>query len=216
MPASGPARQSFEPQRVDYLSPETGGNIGAVTGGFPLWKGVWTLGQAMSEERSNQWGAFLDRQRGAQKLFLGYDYARPLPKAYPLGFAGLERPDTTAFDGTAVTWSVTIDGEGDCQLTLTGLPVGFTLALRDYVGFLWEDYKRALVRATMAASADETGSLTVPVEPALPVLVPDDAVATLDHPSCLMRLITSETEAGEVDRRKVLPAKISGLQQLIP
>lgn len=214
LPTTGPSQQKFEILRVDFGSPTTGGRLFAVTAGFPLWEAIWNLG-FMGEARSDEWGAFLDDCRGPQRLLVGFDFARRFPRAYPNGFDGLERPDASPFDGAATSWSQDLDAETRCQLTLEGLPAGFTLARRDYVGFVWETWKRALVRCTAPATADEDGVITVPVEPVIPTVVPDDAVAYLNQPSCLMRLRTADTDPGQIDRRKSLPAKISALQDLI-
>lgn len=215
MPLTGPARQRFEIQRVDFLSPEASGRLGAITAGFPLWSATWSLG-TFGSARSDEWRAWVSAQRGPQRLFLGRDYARTFPLAYPGGFGGMVRAGTsTPFTGAATSWSQTIDGSGTPVLTLNGLPAAFAGGYGDYVDFRWGTFKRALVRALEPAVASGSGAISFSIEPAIPSLVPVDAVAHLDGPACLMRL-TSDTDVGEIDRRlSVTGGKIVALQDLI-
>lgn len=214
MPNAGVGRQKFEIQRNDFVSPESSGRIGGVTAGSPLWTATWTLG-TVSEGRSDEWRAFVSLLRGSQRQFFGRDFARPRPRAYgPL--VGMTRATGGAFDGSVAIWA--IEGTGTA-LTLTGLPAGFLLSWGDYVSFRWTTgglQRRALVRAMENRQADAYGSVSVTVEPSVPNVVPSTAVAWLDQPDCLMRLITGQTDLGEIDRRRIAPAKISAIQDLLP
>lgn len=214
MPTGGVDGQAFEILRVDYLSPTTDGRLGAATAGFPLWRTALTLGNGDADE-VEEWIAWVDAQRGAQRLFLGRDLTRPYPKAYPKGFAGMTRVGGGAFTGAVSGWSINADRD---QLTLPTLPEGLDLSWRDSVSFRWAtggEQRRALVRLVEPAIA-VGGVVTVAVEPPLPGLVPGTAVAHLDLPDCLMRLVPNETRIGELDTVHSAGGTVVGLQELLP
>lgn len=217
MPAIGVGRQVFEIQRDDYQSPETGGRVGAITAGLPRWMGQWTLASALKDVQSDEWRAFISSLKGGQRSFLGRDYERPYPRLYKTGFGGLTRAGGGAFDGSATSWSQSVASDGQATLTLGGLPAGMTLSIGDYVGFRWTTggvARRALVRLLEAATADGSGSAACNVEPAVPNLVPGGAVARLDSPECVMKLVTSQTQITDMDRRRVAGARIVAVEDL--
>ncbi len=218
-PETGQAQQTFELQRVDFLSPEAGGRIGAVSAGNPLWVAAWQLGK-IGAVKSDLWRAWLLRMRGSQRSFLGRDIARPFPLAHMGGFGGMTRAGGGAFDGAASAWSQAIDGDGSAQLTLSGLPSGLQGSVGDYVGFRWGvgDARRALVRLVLPATANAGGTATFIVEPPVPTLVvPANAIAHLDRPACVMKLLPGQSELGPIDRRlSVMSGKISAVQDLRP
>jgi len=224
MPESGMSQQSFEPQRIDYAAPEAGGRIGGVQAGFPLWAATWTVG-TVGQAKSDEIRSFLAELRGAIRWFYGRDLARPYPKQYPEGFSGMTRFDGSAFDGSATSWSQSVDANADQLLTLHGLPSGLTLGTLDYVGFKWTATDdevaglewRALVRVVRGGGgpASAGGDLTVKVEPAIPSCVPAGAVAHLDRPSCVMKQVTDQTRLDPIDRRlAVRGGTIVGIQDL--
>lgn len=207
MPRFGATGQEFEIQRVDYSSPDAGGRLGGVQAGFPRWMATWTLG-TMSADASDALRAFWAMMRGAQRRFYGFDLARPFPRLYPDGFAGLDRAGGGAFDGAAASWSETIDGADNSLVTLTNLPAGLGLSLGDYIGFKWDaagdaagSYRRrALVRVVEAGIAGLSGSVTVTAEPPIPLVVPVGAVAHLDQPCCVMGFPDSQSKLGPIGR----------------
>lgn len=215
LPATGAASEYFEPERVDYVSPEAGGRIGGVSAGFPLWRGVWTLGRTMSLQTSEEWRALVASLRGAQRTFYGGDYGRPLPLAYPNGFTGLTRAGGGAFAGAASSWSV--NGTRDVPV-LNGMPAAFSLSLGDYIMWRWEtggEQRRSLHRSVEAATASGAGVLTVTVEPPLPTLIPGAAVADLLNPVCIMKAVPGETKIGAKDRNRKVDGQVVGLQELL-
>lgn len=216
MPTDGVASQMFEPQRVDYLSPEVGGRIGGVTAGPALWAGQWTLG-TMAPETGDVWRAFVARQRGPQRRFYGYDLSRPFPRAHRGGFFDMVRgSDGSAFpeDGAASSWAP-VNAERDV-IVLKGMPAGLTLGFGDYVGFRWGGTKRDLTRSVQAvAVANAAGDLQVEVEPPVWASTPTDAVAYLGKPDCLMALVPGQTALGELDELHSLGGRIVAIQDLI-
>ena len=117
--------------------------------------------------------------------------------------------------GAAGGWSQTINAEGDAVLTLDDVPSGLKLGWGDYIGFKWDSAdadegdadRRFLVAVTGGGQADADGTISVVVEPSVHDVVPAGAVAHLDNPMCLMklmddtkmpRIIISHAEAGGV------------------
>jgi hypothetical protein len=206
MPSVGGKTQSFEPVRVDYLSPEAGSRLGAVTAGWPVWGMSLSLNN-MPEDDADIWRAWLLIQRGPQNLFYGRDLDRSIPKAHR---------DGTPFAATADSWSASIDGTtGVCALALVGVD-DTTLSIGDYIAFEWDTWKRSLVRVVEGGTADGSGNLTVAVEPPVHPITPSDAVATLLNPTCLMRLDSKNTSIGEQDDGfTVAGSRIVGVQDLV-
>ena len=218
MPASGVGEQRFELQRVQFLSPTNRGRIGAMEAGFPLWSAEWSLAQAMGQDLSDTWRAWIAAQEGPRRLFLGFEYGREYPRAYPTGFGGLTRAGGGSFDGSATSWSQTTPSDGPARLTLAGLPAGLVLAAGDYVDFRWTtggEARRALVRLLEPVTANVGGGAVVSISPAVPAITPGGAVAHLDNPACLMRL-TPDSQVTAMDRRKVAGARLTAIQDLLP
>lgn len=201
MPTVGVAMQTFELQRVDYTAPEASGRIGGVQAGFPLWSATYTLTR-MEIETSDEWRAWLTGMRGQTRRMIGFPLDRPLPRAYmDTGLPGV-------FTGAAASWSSTINADGDCELTLNGLPASFQISTGDYIDFRYDATEdaiadlpwRALVRSQESVTASGGGVATFIVEPPIPTAVPSDAVAHLDNPGCVMVVILDQTSLGPVDR----------------
>lgn len=215
MPTGGVDDQSFEISRVDYSFGRVDGSQGAITAGFPLWRMEVTLANADADE-TDEWRAWVPGQRGAQRPFYARDLTRPFPKAYRGGFGGMTRAAGGAFTGAATSWSTNTDRD---QLTLTGLPASFALSLNDYVGFSWVtggQQRRALVRCIEAVTGTSGGSVTVTVEPAVPGIVPGSAVAYLNEPVCIMRLVPAETRLGALDVLHSVGGSVVAVQDLQP
>jgi len=190
--------QTFELDRIDYLSPTVGAGIGAVTAGTPLWSASWSL-SGMSEDRMEEWRAWLTSLRGSQRAFFGGDQRRRVPRAYRT--TGLP----AGFNGDATAWSVNADRD---VLTLT-LPNGFTLLTGDYVGFRWGSNGRTKVRLL----EPRVGTAAVAVEPPLPPLVPLNAVAYVLNPVCIMKLMP-DTDFGSIDVSRQMTGRINAIQDL--
>lgn len=220
MPDAGPASLTFDPKRVDYISPKAGGRLNGVSAGVPLWYGRWELGGSMGPRRSDTWQAFVDMLDGPRRYFLGRDHHRPYPLAYmDTEMAGLVRASGGSFDGSASTWSQTITADEQPLLSLGGLPSGFVVSVGDYIGFRWQtggEDRRHLVRAQQAAVAGSGGTIVgLVIRPAVHTVVPINAVAHFDEPACLMKLLPDETDLGSKDRRGSLSGVVAGIQDLV-
>ena len=214
MPLGGADSQAFEIARVDYMTPRASGRINSISAGFPLWSMTITLNNGDVEE-TDEWRAWVPAQRGSSRLFFGTDLTRPFPKAYRQGFTGMTRAGGGAFSGAATSWSVNAERD---VITLSGLPANFILGLNDYIGFKWTtgaSARRSLVRAVEAVTGSAAGVLAVTVEPALPNLTPGSAVAYLDRPDCLMRLVPGQTSIAEIDTLHSAGGQISAIQDLL-
>lgn len=197
--------QSFEPQRVDYLAP-TAARLYAVSAGWPLWTTTVTFNNMMPDEAAGL-RAWIDMQRGPQRTFAAFDIDRVIPFAHQKG-----RP----YQASPTSWSQAIDGDGVARLTLGGLLGGQTVSVGDYVGFVWETSKLALVRACETTVADGAGTATFAIEPPVWPSVPEDAAANLKQASCLMRLVPGDTKVAEQGLGFTgSGSKISAVQDLV-
>ena len=218
MPEAGAARQTFEPRRMDFLAPETGGRVGAVSVGPPLWYAKWTLGQG-GPRAADEWKAFVDSLDGPSRLFVGRDLSRPYPLAYQdTELQGLTRASGGAFDGTA-TWSLSTATDGQQLLAMSGLPADFRFTTGDYIGFRWEtagQRRCTKVRVIETYTGTGDGWAVLTPRPAVPAVVTGSAVLHLDRPGCLMRLIPGETTIGDMDRRLASAVTVAAIQDLVP
>lgn len=220
-PLLGPASEFFEIERVDYVTPVKSGRVGGVTAGFPLWRGRWSLGQAVSRQTSEEWRAFVSCLRGSQRGFFAHDYGRPFPLTTPRGFAGVNRAGGGVFDGAATTWSVNLTRD---VVTLSGLPAQQVLSIGDYIMWRWLGNevpglgreRRSLCRVVELAVASTGGVISVAVEPPLPTVTPGGAVADLANPCCVMKQDTSQSQLGEKTRTLRVTGQIAGVQDLRP
>lgn len=180
----------FDPNRVDFLSPTSGGRVFSVTAGQPLWSMSLTYTNLLLPE-AFALKAWVDSLAGAQRLIFGFDPDRELPLFHQHG-----RP----FQDAPATWSQTIDTSGLALLTLTELFPGQVVSIGDYTGFAWGDRKYTMVRALEQTVVGAGGSATFAVEPAVPILsVPPEATSTLRRAGCLMRLDVSQTKLPDID-----------------
>lgn len=220
MPLTSLVGVSFEIQRVDYVSPETGGRQGAVAAGFPLWRMRLNLGVMFGAEE-DRWRAFLASLRGARRQFVAIDPTRRAP---------LSR----ARNVTTATWSQAIVGDDDqAMLTMEDLRPATVLSPGDYIGFRWDaagdepGTKRALalVRVTGSATTwgqrsvvDAAGEVTVEIEPPVPTIVPNDAEVYFHDAGCLMRLIPNASQVGAqvLGGHTEAGGVVEALQDLIP
>lgn len=209
MPSRGIVQPNFEPQRVDAMAPENGGAIGSVQIGFPRWVLKFSL-TAMRETVSDEWRAFITRQKVPGRRFWAKDPSWRGPKSgHPVG-------------DVVSDWSFEVvlddDGDGHAMLTLqTDLP-NFISSVGDYVGFEWETGgkpRAAMVRIVATGVADTAGELTVEVEPAVPGVVPETATAHMQNARCIMRM-SAETQIGDMSLVRYISANVIAVQELLP
>lgn len=222
MPTSAVSTQVFEIQREDYLSPEASGRIGGVQAGQALWSGSWTFPDMLLSQ-SDALRAFFSQVRGAVRWFLARDLKRLYPAAYR-DFTGLTRAGGGSFDGSATSWSESVTADGDQTITLNGLPANFAMGIGDYIGLRWTATEAAVagltwstvVRAVEAKTASSGGVLSaIMVEPPIPLAVPSAAIAYLNNPACVMKLITSQSSLQPIDSYgAVVGGQIVGVQDI--
>lgn len=221
---SGIARVRFDIERVDFGAPEASGRQGGVQAGWPLWAARFEIDRS-DPDSADLWQAFFDRMRGRIRRFYAIDPKRRMPKLYRFGFAGLVRAGTsTAFDGTATSWSQSIDSLGNALLTLNGLPAGMQISVGDMVGFRWDAsgfaggnmMRRTIARAVLPATATGAGQAQFAIEPPLNTsLVPAGAIAHFDNPAAVMQLVPEDSQLGPVGSGGILSgATISAIQDL--
>ncbi len=214
MPSLGVDGLTFQPQREDLVAPETSGRMGGVQIGWPRWSLSMNLAN-LEFPVADEWIAFYRSRRGAQRMFLGYDLSRPYPAAHCKGFRNMLTVGGAPFMGAAGGWSQTVSADGEAVLTLNDVPSGLKLGWGDYIGFKWDSAdaedgdgdRRFLVAVTGGAKATADGSISIVVEPSVHDVVPPSAIAHLDNPMCLMklmddtkmpRIVISHAEAGGV------------------
>lgn len=203
----------FNLQRVDLQTGALDGRVFGLTAGQPLWTLKATIRDGDAEE-TDQWFAFLDGLRGVQRPFLAHDLTRPFPRAYPNGFDGLTRASGGAFDGTATSWSVNADRD---VITLSGQPAGLPLSHRDGLMLRWAtggEPRRSLHRVVTPAVANGAGVLAVAVEPSVPTLVPNAAIADLARPQAVFKQTPAESGMGELDALHSAGGALSAVQDL--
>lgn len=202
----------FNIKRIDFLSPASG-RLYSVTAGLP----VWTLAAEIrdgDEDETDRWFAFFDALRGSQRLFLAHDLTRPYPRAYPQGFAGLNRAGGGAFDGAGTSWSVNADRD---VMTVSGLPPALVLGFRDGVMLRWNtagEPRRSLHRMTSPAVASAGGVVALSVEPPVPPFVPGAAIADFVRPQALFRQVTDKSGMGQLDALHSASGSLSAVQDL--
>ncbi|MDP2130002.1 MAG: hypothetical protein U0975_16405 [Erythrobacter sp.] len=222
----GMPRISFEPERVDFAAPEASGRQGGVQAGWPLWAARFEFDRN-DPEGAAEIRAFFARLRGRIRRFYCWDPSRPFPLAYPNGFAGIVRAGTAIpFDGSATSWSQSIDADGEARITLNGLPAGLQISTGDYIGLKWDAAgapaasfeRRTMARAVLPTVATGAGQALVLVEPALNTsLVPAGAIAHLDKPACVMQLIPEDSGPGAITTGAWMSGgSINAIQDLRP
>lgn len=195
MPSTRVLRHYFEPEPAQSSAPESSGRGVSIALGETLWQMKLDTTPA-SEAEFDLWRAWLASLRGSQKLFYGRDMYRPLPRAYPQGFADLTRAGGGAFDGTSASWSVAGDA-----VTINTLPASFRMQHGDYIGFQWDTDKRSLHRALEDASANGSGVGVWTVEPGPSPSIPNGAVVNLVRPTCTMFLTSRDADREHKSRR---------------
>ena len=154
--------------------------------GERLWSGRINLGMMQRSEFGRP-DVLISLLRQAGRPFLIYDRRRPNPLADPTG----------SILGAATVTILALGGDPR-ELSLTGLPVGYTLSAGDYLAFLYAGSIRALhkvVNPTVVANGSGQTAL-FEVHPAIRPGASAGAVVTLKKPFCHAVMVAgSATEA---------------------
>lgn len=195
---------------VDYVqaSGRRGGGDLAIDYAAPRWTATWsTPSGGVRRADADAIQVLIDGLRGGVTRLAVWDFLRCRPRAHPTGFTGL----TVAGSSAAFTGAATVSSLAVRAIGLGGLPAGFPLAAGDLVGLVEGD-ARSLHRVQAAVVASG-GAVTVAVEPPVPVArYTAAATATLDAPSCVMRLVVgSASSRRDLDRTHLTFSMIEAL-----
>ena len=173
-----------------------GGHILDASLGSRLWGGEVTLTPIKHQDLvSIEARIELLLEPGAS--FLAYDKRVTWPLNDPTGvLLGAATPTLSVVDANNV------------EITIAGLPVGYTLTRGDMIGFsyLTSPVRRALHRVvSVPASADGSGNLVVQVVPAIRPGYTLGAAITLNKPLCKTKVIP-----GSYKPSTGSPGKVSG------
>lgn len=201
----------FDPERGDIASATAGGRLTTAQVAEPLWR--MKMSTQCDEATFGKWRAWRNSLDGSQNLFFGQDLFRRYPLHYRTAakLTALTRPDASPFDGTATSWS--LNGDRD-ELTLNGLPAGLNLVDDDYVGFVWDTWRRALFQICSDAVANGSGVGTWAIRPYAGSWLPEDAVATLASPTCLMKIIPGTWSAPRNEASRMRQIAFEALQHI--
>lgn len=184
MPIFGIASvDKFDLEQNDSVNEDLGGASHATEWAFPHWEcSMTTTNMTVYSERYLNWRSFIDSCRGRKKTAYFTDPRKPYPMMYrKTGFAGLVKAGTsTAFNGTAAIASFT----SRTEIVVTGLPTLFDLKRTDYVEFR-KGNAASLHRLIVDAKANAGGTVTLIIEPRLPLAFTADSIVQFARPSFL-------------------------------
>lgn len=168
--------------------------------GIELGKPYWDISMATAEyvisnPIYNDWRTFLDSLRGQKRAGFFFDAKRPFPITYPNGFGGL----TVAITGTPFTGLAAADVFASRrEIDISGLPVGLVLKKSDYVSFKSGD-NQSLHRLSTNVVSSGTGTATIFVEPAVPLIYTSAAEVHFDRPACKAILQGSISDSHDIE-----------------
>lgn len=174
------AAASFDPLYSQATNPTRGGQMQVANLGADLWSMKFST-HILSYIDALDYLAWLQSLRGGARLFKAWHPLLKYPIAYPSGFAALTRAGGGAFDGTV---TVTAIGASRDTLSLSTLPAAFLLNRGDMISMVMGT-SRTLHRIIEAATASGGGTVTVTVEPTLPLAAVASVSATFLKPWCL-------------------------------
>lgn len=171
----------FEPQYQNTVSPFRGGLVQAFNVGADLWAMSFTT-VAMDYQQGTEYMAWLHSLRGGLRTFKAWHPLRRYPFAYPNGFGSMTRGTGGAFDGTCTLNAIGVSRD---TITLTTLPGNFQFSIGDMVSFPMGG-AQCLLRVMEAATANGIGTVTLTVEPFVPLAASAGTnQVTLVKPWCL-------------------------------
>ena len=139
------------------------------------------------------WNCFNMLLRDGQNRFLGYDHKRKYPLAYINSGIPATRADASPFDGTAKISTAVSNG---FDVILKNLPSNYIVSRGDYIGWTVNGVY-GLHKVMALAAANNSGVVTVTVEPRISVPAPVDTVVNLIKPKCLMTILPDTWDENE-------------------
>jgi hypothetical protein len=154
------------------------GGVAVVETGSAAWRATFMSPPRYKKDDLLLIKAWFNSMRGGTFNFLAHDAARPFPRNYPSGFAGMTRAGGGAFDGTATVTAVTAT-----TIALSTLPANFVFKPADYISLV-KSGKYSLHQIMEAVNANGSGVATVTVEPPIvtSVFAPPSLTANLAFP----------------------------------
>lgn len=151
-----------------------------------LWGGTFTY-PPMTRAQAGEWLAFLLRLRGQSGRFYGGDVTYSSPRGVATG--------TPLVDGASQTGS-TLNTKG-WSTTVTGI-----LLAGDYIAYDVSSGLRQLHMVVTDADSDGSGDSALTIEPPIRESPADSASIIIASPTCVMRLISDDQAAWDIDTAK--------------
>lgn len=179
MPVSMPFRAvSFDVMYQQTAGTTRGGLTQVANIGVDLWRAKFDT-PPLSKSEALEWKAWLHSLRGGARLFKAWDPVRRYARAYPSGYAGMIRASGAGFDGLATLSEIATTRDA---ITLSDLPAGFKLQSGDLLNFSMGGTLVALHEVIHSATASSFGTLTVNVEPTIPLAASAGVNVSLEKP----------------------------------
>ncbi len=170
----------FEPVYSQVRAPTRGGLVQVANVGADLWSARYETAP-LRETEAETWKAWLHSLRGGARLFRMWNPLRRYALGYASGYGGLSRSGGGSFDGTA---NLSAIGGSRDTVTINTLPASFVLAAGDLVSFPLGAGHQSLHRVIEGGTASVGGSLTVTVEPTVPLGATTSSTVDLVKPWC--------------------------------
>lgn len=185
-PLLGFSSVRFDLELQEVHNPEQSGRLVSVERGPPRWFGEYAI-ETGDRRTTGIWTAWL-RSLKFSRQFLGRDPYRPLPLAYKSGLPG-------GWNGHATSWTVNL-ARDEVELNAGASRAGFQYLTGDYLGFSWDTGGKLTLHEILAdVAANGSGVAMVPIEPALPTWVDPAAIATVNGPACLMKIVPGSVQS---------------------
>lgn len=163
-----------------------------------LWGGTFTY-PPMTRAQAAEWIAFLVRLRGQSGRFYGGDFTSKTPRGVATG--------TPLVNGGSQTGS-TLNTKG-----WSGPTTGILLA-GDYIAYDLASGLRQLHMVVVDANSDAGGLAALTIEPPIRESPAADQAIITASPTCVMRLISDDQAAWDVDTAKHHGLAFSGVEEL--
>lgn len=173
------ARVTFDPVYNQVVAPTNGGRVQVANVGPDLWKMYYET-RPLAAADALELAAWLQSLRGGARFFKAWHPLRRYPAGYRAGFGTMTRAGGGAFDGTATLAAIGVSRD---TVTLSTLPAGLALTAGDMMSVPMGD-SRALLRVITGGVANGAGSLTLDIEPIVPLAVVTGVAVDLVKPWC--------------------------------